>query len=221
MNQSVSPPTKGNGGHQAAASKQSQKVSCRLHRPPIESKDRREQARQRAKEAVLRAQDQAAAAPPKEAPTKVAPVQLPTPKESSPVVLELALVVVDDHDKNNCAWGWVGCDRDSRKIGATINRACWPAAGAIERKDWQAIRWLAALAIVERLAVGGPNKLRLQIWSYLANEVGIKPQCYWDALGIAYRLRNHSLTSGIEQLDLTQPGTEHIFARIELPEVDQ
>ncbi len=67
------------------------------------------------------------------------------------------LEVVDSPDRQCPAWAYAGNPREvdifGRKVVAVLNIAHWPAAAAVERKDWRAIKWLVAIAILERLAL--------------------------------------------------------------------
>jgi len=127
------------------------------------------------------------------------------------------LIVVDEPLKMNSAWGWLHINKNADPIfGASLNRAHWPAAAAIERRDWRAIRWLTSLAITERAISSGTHPHVVGAWRHLTTSVGIKPNCRWDALGVAYRLKDHPITERIKTLDLHAVGTMQRFASFEI-----
>jgi hypothetical protein len=101
---------------------------------------------------------------------------------SKTITIQLALIVVDEPLKMNCAWGCLHINKNADPIfGASLNRAHWPAAAAIERRDWRAIRWLTSLAITERAISSGTHPHVVGAWRHLTTSVGIKPNCRWDA----------------------------------------
>src|ERR1700757_1978535 len=64
------------------------------------------------------------------------------------------LEIVDNADKHCPCWAYVADPRHSdygAKLTVCLNIAYWPAAAAIERKDWRAIRWLTSVALLERV----------------------------------------------------------------------
>jgi hypothetical protein len=75
----------------------------------------------------------------------------------------------------------------------------WPAAAALERKDVQAIRWLAATALLDRLALAGNDPVGRPLLRTICQLV-IGPDWQWYQAGCwcAYLLKDHPLLAPID-----------------------
>jgi hypothetical protein len=124
------------------------------------------------------------------------------------VSVEFWLELVDKPEKECPAWAYVGNPRKlaqfGRRIVAVLNLAHWPAAAAVQHKDWRAIRWLVCVAILERLSLQFHPILSVvgQRLSQLAFE---RPEVNkWESvLWSAYRLKNTSFVAALESVPLS------------------
>jgi hypothetical protein len=85
------------------------------------------------------------------------------------------------------------------KLTVCLNIAYWPAAAAIERKDWRAIRWLSSLTLLERVALSS-YPVWIELKKHLASLALAKPTAQnWEfVLWAAYQLKDCPLLAAIE-----------------------
>ena len=113
--------------------------------------------------------------------------------------------MVNEPDKNCPCWAFLG-DPHKPDFGFTIsivyNTAYWPAQGAVARKDFQALHWLGAVALLERLALSRhPTTDAMR--SHLLGLVFARRFATWKTvLWGAYSLRNLVPFTELEQAAL-------------------
>jgi hypothetical protein len=78
--------------------------------------------------------------------------------------------------------------------------ALWPTAGAVARKDFTALRWLAALSLRERLGAAY-HPVTTALHTHLAAKAFGRPAQFWEGiLWAAYLLRNLPPFTELDQL---------------------
>jgi hypothetical protein len=135
-------------------------------------------------------------APPKPQPA-VPPPKGPKPKGKATITVELWLEIINKPGKICPAWAYLS--HEPRRLVAVLNAAHWPAAAALERKDVQAIRWLAATALLDRLALAGNDPVGRSLLRTICQLV-IGPDWQWYQAGLwcAYLLKDHPLLAPID-----------------------
>jgi hypothetical protein len=136
------------------------------------------------------------------------------------VQLEVAfwLEITDRPQKEPPFWAYVGNPKETdsfgRRIVAVLNVSYWPAAAAVEHKDWRAIRWMASLAILERCALQYHPVLSA-VRFRLCQLASCQPKAHnWETiLWAVYRLKDTSFVAGLDSVPLTV-GTLEKFAQL-------
>jgi hypothetical protein len=136
-----------------------------------------------------------------EAPPKTQPA-VPPPKEAPPkpkrkaaaITVELWLEIFNKPGKICPAWAYLAHEPPLARLVAVLNAAHWPAAAALARKDVQAIRWLAATALLDRLALAGNDPVGRPLLRTICGLV-IGPGWQWYQAGLwcAYLAKDHPL----------------------------
>jgi hypothetical protein len=127
--------------------------------------------------------------------------------------------VVDRPDRLCPAWAYCGDPRKieqfGKRIGVNLNIAHWPVTEAVKNKDWQTLRWLVAIAILERLIFDCSPLLRA-ISRRLAETAFDRHADIWErGLWAAYRLKDHPFMTRLESIPLVV-GTARMFSELDV-----
>jgi hypothetical protein len=138
--------------------------------------------------------------------TPVAAASSPLPESTTQTITtELWVQLVNDPLKNCPCWAFLGNPHKPlfcSAITIVYNTAHWPAHGAVARKDFQALRWLGALALLERLALSR-HPITDALRSYLLGLVSGRRFATWETvLWAAYLLRNLSPFTELDHAQL-------------------
>jgi hypothetical protein len=127
-------------------------------------------------------------------------VQLP-PGPPISVPIEIWLETTNDPTKECPCFGYLSSPVDPlvTRLTVTFNLNWWPTAGAIMRNDENTLRWLAAMAITDRVTTWPSHPVLRGVGEYLAHLVGC-PQGHQRGIWIAYALRNHEILTRIPEL---------------------
>ena len=128
---------------------------------------------------------------------------LPEPGPPVTFHVELYLEVINNPDKLCPAYAYVGRNDppDVGRIVAVFNRSLWPTAAALERADHNALRWLAAGAILDRCLTWPTHPILRAVRCYLAQAgLGERWQDYQAGVWAAYALKDHALFASIDRL---------------------
>jgi hypothetical protein len=118
---------------------------------------------------------------------------------------ELWLEIVDRPEKLNCAWSYVARENPAgvQRVGIVLNAGQWPAGGALERDDKRAVRWLASLAVLDRLNTWSNEPVLRAARDYLVHAVLGNGAGLWECgLWAAYQLKDSDITAPIETLPI-------------------
>ena len=108
----------------------------------------------------------------------------------------------------------LGEEPDTR-LTVAFNLAWWPAAGAVQRCDQNAIKWLGALALVDRILCLRGHPVLKAVGDYLAQLTGCLPEFKRGTSWCAYALKDHELLSPVPGLLLNSKGPAK-FAEFEV-----
>jgi hypothetical protein len=124
------------------------------------------------------------------------------------VAVELWVEVITDLNKNNPCFAHVSPpqDREVTRITIAYNLAWWPTSGAAGRGDQNALKWLGALALVDRALTWRGHPILKASGDHLAHIAGC-PQDFKRGLWVAYKLKDNPLLERVPQLvsDSMQP----------------
>jgi hypothetical protein len=125
---------------------------------------------------------------------------------ATPGIAELWLEIVDKPDKANAVWAWIERKNNPpgvQRIGVALNRAQWPAGGALERGDKQAVRWLFGVALLERISFAPRGSAAHGLRRHIVRTVlGDMAQPWESILWAAYRLKDHELSEPVAALPI-------------------
>jgi hypothetical protein len=168
----------------------------------------------------------ASAQPPARSTTKQQPSNGRVPERKAPipagppivVAVELWIETVNDTSKNCPCFAYVSTPHQEGVTRLTIAfNQLWPASGALQRGDQNALKWLAALALVDRHLTWRGHPILKAIGDHLAHLVGC-PQEFKRGIWCAYALKDSELLKPIPNLVSNSKGPAKI-AQFEI-EVD-
>jgi hypothetical protein len=132
------------------------------------------------------------------------PVATPSPPQAEITIeVEIFARVINEPEKACPAWAYIGSPREPDfgcRVSVVWNSAQWPAAAALERKDLRALRWLAAIALLERLSLTYHPGLQALRRKLVTDAFGRQAQTWEAVLWASYLLKDSPLFSGIESL---------------------
>jgi hypothetical protein len=118
--------------------------------------------------------------------------------------IELSLEVVNDESKCNPAFCYlkpqVPPEGESQRLVVALNRAVWPAAGALQRGDAAALKWLISLAILDRCATWRGNPILATLHRHLVTITLSRWLDYQVITWTAYQFRNHPMHDCVPDL---------------------
>jgi hypothetical protein len=121
-------------------------------------------------------------------PERKAPIPTGTPVN---VAIKLLLESINNPQKAPIfAYTSPPQDRDLT-ITIVYNAAWWPASGALQRGDQNAIKWLGALALVDRILCWRGHPVLKAVGDYLAQLTGCLPEFKRGTSWCAYALKDH------------------------------
>ena len=133
----------------------------------------------------------------------------PPDLETVEIRCELWLEIVNRPEKLNCAWSYAERQNPPgvQRIGIALNMAHWPSGSALERADKRAVRWLASLAVLDRLNTWPGNPVLRATRDHLVRAVlGNNTELWQTGAWTAYTLKDSEITAPIETLPIY--GTE-------------
>jgi hypothetical protein len=147
---------------------------------------------------------------PERLPKKPQPSKTGQPSAKDEVALDVTfwIEVVEKPLKEAPFWAYVGNPREidtfGRRIVAVLNTSHWPATAAVERKDWRAIKWMASLAILERVGLQY-HPILSAVRFRLCQLALCRPKAHEreSILWAGYRLKDSSFLAGLESIPLT------------------
>jgi hypothetical protein len=137
----------------------------------------------------------------------------PEPPVSINAKVELRVESVTDNTKESPSFAYVSPPKEMQvtRLTIAINSAWWPAAGAMTRRDEIALKWLAALALTDRIATWPDHPILRSIGDHLAHLAECS-QRHQRGAWTAYRLRDHDLLCQVPELLSDTPSLPTKFA---------
>jgi hypothetical protein len=123
------------------------------------------------------------------------------------VPVELWVETINDPNKHNPCFAHVSAPQQEgvTRLTVTFNLALWPASGALARADQTAIKWLTALALIDRHLTWRGHPVLKAVGDHLARLVEY-PQDFKKGLWAAYKLKDSPLLEPIPKLLSTGAG---------------
>jgi hypothetical protein len=119
------------------------------------------------------------------------------------IAVQLWLEIAEEPQKACPAWAYIAKAQEQAtcRLVAVLNKDKWPTAAALARLDRNAIRWLVALAILDRCLTWPSNPIlraiHLHLMRLALGEIAI---AYQGGLWAAYSLKDHPLLAPIDSL---------------------
>jgi hypothetical protein len=132
------------------------------------------------------------------------------------VAVKLLVESTNNPQKASPIFAYTSAPQD-RDLTITIvyNSAWWPSAAALARADHNALKWLGALALVDRILCWRGNPILKAVGDHLAHLTGCLPEFKRGTSWCAYALKDHELLSPVPGLLLNSKGPAK-FAEFEV-----
>jgi hypothetical protein len=120
--------------------------------------------------------------------------------EATKITVQLWLEVVDNPDKYCASFGYISQDHNPLKLTVVLNKHHWPTVGALARADSAALRWLVAMAVMDRCATWRSHPILAATQRYLVESALGRWLDYQAVAWAAYRLKNCPMFAGVADL---------------------
>jgi hypothetical protein len=121
------------------------------------------------------------------------------------VQIEISLELANRPEKSNCAWAYIERKNPPgiQRLGVVLNSAYWPTDGALARGDKRAVRWLASLAMLDRLNTWFQEPALKAARDHLVRStLGGEFQLWQTGLWAAYALKDSEILAPIDKLPI-------------------
>jgi hypothetical protein len=128
------------------------------------------------------------------------------PRSGPPVTIKIELwcEVILAPEKSCPCWAYLGQNNPPgiQRLVAVLNQSMWPTAGALERGDYNAIRWLVGGVLLDRCMTWMSHPILREVHRHLMNAAfgGEKWQQFQGGVWCAYKLKDHPLLASIDRL---------------------